>query len=80
MDRINQLEKEIENLKSEEFPEKINQLRLKVKEKQDLDKILEEVFALTREASRRTLKQRHYDVQILGGIALHEGKVIEISW
>jgi len=54
-------------------------LRLKVKEKQDLDKILEEVFALTREASRRTLKQRHYDVQILGGIALHEGKVIEMK-
>lgn len=79
LDRINQLEKEIENLKSEEFPEKINQLRLKVKEKQDLDKILEEVFALTREASRRTLKQRHYDVQILGGIALHEGKVIEMK-
>ncbi len=79
LDRINQLEKEIENLKSEEFPEKINQLRLKVKEKKDLDKILEEVFALTREASRRTLKQRHYDVQILGGIALHEGKVIEMK-
>ena len=79
LDRINQLEKEIENLKSEEFPEKINQLRLKVKEKQDLDKILEEVFALTREASKRTLKQRHYDVQILGGIALHEGKVIEMK-
>ena len=54
-------------------------MRLKVKEKQDLDKILEEVFALTREASKRTLKQRHYDVQILGGIALHEGKVIEMK-
>jgi len=54
-------------------------LKEQVQQGSSLDSILPEVFALIREASKRTLKQRHFDVQLLGGIALHEGKIIEMK-
>jgi preprotein translocase subunit SecA len=76
---INEKEKEVEKLNREAFVKRIKEIRDKVKNEKDLDKYLVEVFALTREASKRTLNQRHFDVQILGGIALHEGKVAEMK-
>ncbi|MFA5360538.1 MAG: preprotein translocase subunit SecA [Candidatus Paceibacterota bacterium] len=76
---INDKEKEISDLAPEEFPKRIKFLKEQVQEGSSLDFILPEVFALVREASLRTLKQRHFDVQLLGGIALHEGKIIEMK-
>ena len=76
--KINLLEKNIKILKDEDFPEKTIELKEKIKKGQDLDEILPEAFALVREASKRTRKERHYDVQIIGGIVLHESKIAEM--
>ena len=76
---INEKEKEIHQLPQEEFSKRINELKKEVQQGASLEKILLEVFSLTREASLRTLKQRHFDVQILGGLGLHEGKIIEMK-
>ena len=78
VNKINLLEKNIKNLKDEDFPKKTIELKEKIKKDQDLDKILPEAFALVREASKRTRKERHYDVQIIGGIVLHESKIAEM--
>lgn len=76
---INEKEKQIHQLPQEEFPKRINALKEKIQQGTFLDEILPEVFSLTREASQRTLKQRHFDVQLLAGIGLHEGKIIEMK-
>ncbi len=76
---INEKEKEVEKLEEKEFKKRIQEIREKIKKEEDLNHYLVEVFALTREASKRTLGQRHFDVQVLGGIALHEGKVAEMK-
>jgi len=76
---INGKEKEIHQLSQEEFPKRINELKKEVEQGSSLDKILPEVFSLTRETSLRTLRQRHFDVQLLGGIALHDEKIIEMK-
>ncbi len=78
--RINVLEKELEKLDDETIKKRFLSLKEKVLEKKiDLDEALEESFALTREAAKRTLGQRYFDVQLMGGIALHEGKIIEMK-
>ncbi|MFA5722155.1 MAG: preprotein translocase subunit SecA [Candidatus Paceibacterota bacterium] len=76
---INEKEKEVSGLAPEDFPKRIKSLKEQVQQGSSLDSILPEAFALTREASKRTLKQRHFDVQLLGGIALHEGRIIEMK-
>ena len=76
---INEKEKEIHKLDKEEFHKRIKDFRKDVQDGTPLDNILSDVFCLTREASLRTLKQRHFDVQMLGGIGLHEGKIIEMK-
>ena len=78
VDKINLLEKNIKILQDEDFPKKTIELKKKIKKGQDLDEILPEAFALVREASKRTRKERHYDVQIIGGIVLHESKIAEM--
>ena len=78
VDKVNELEEEISKLKDEEFPKKTEELKNKIKEGHDLNKILPEAFALVREASKRTRNERHYDVQIIGGVVLHEGKISEM--
>jgi preprotein translocase subunit SecA len=78
VEKINIIEKELEKLKDEEIKERSIKLKEKVKNINDLDEILEEAFALVREASKRTLGQRHFDVQLLGGIGLHKGFVVEM--
>ncbi len=76
---INNLEKEILKLKDEDFPKKTEELKSKLINQKITDEILCEAFALVREASRRKRGERHFDVQILGGIVLHQGKIAEMK-
>ena len=62
-------------LENSQFPLKTNELRERLAQGESLDDILPDAFALVREAARRTLGQRHYDVQLIGGIVLHHGKI-----
>ena len=79
IEKINGLEKEIEKLSDNNFAERTNNLKKIVSNNEDLDKVLPEAFALVREASKRTIGQRHYDVQLMGGIVLHQGKISEMK-
>ena len=77
---INALEPEMEVLADEDLPARIAEYRRQVQEgERDLDALLPEVFAVVREASRRVLGMRHYDVQLVGGMALHHGKIAEMK-
>ena len=77
--KINQLEGEMKKLKDEDFPQKTLSLKERLKKGEKIENILVEAFALVREAAFRTLRQRHFDVQLMGGIALFEGKVVEMK-
>ena len=77
--QINLLEENIKKLGNEEFPKKTNELKEKIQNGQSLNQILPEAFALVREASNRTRNERHYDVQLIGGIVLHEKKIAEMK-
>jgi len=78
--RINALEPEMEQLADADFSARITQYKKEVQEEgKSLDLLLPEVFALVREASRRVLGMRHYDVQLLGGMVLHRGKISEMK-
>ncbi len=77
--KVNNLEKTIEKLDDEEFPEKTKELKLKLRQGNLTEDIICEAFALVREASKRKRGERHYDVQILGGIVLHQGKIAEMK-
>ena len=79
VDQINQLEPETEKLRDEDFPGKIAEYREQAENGRDFDDMLPEVFALVREASRRTLGLRPFDVQLLGAIVLHKGVIAEMK-
>ena len=79
IEKINGLEKEIEKLSDNNLAERTNNLKKIVSDNGGLDKVLPEAFALVREASKRTIGQRHYDVQLMGGIVLHQGKISEMK-
>ena len=74
----NALEAEIRALKDEQFPEKTQDLKARFAAGTPLDALIPEAFALVREASRRVLGLRHFDVQLIGGLALHLGKIAEM--
>ena len=76
---INLLEKDIEKLDDAEFPKKTNQFIEKIKKGGKLNDILPEAFALVREVSKRINNERHFDVQLIGGVALHENKITEMK-
>lgn len=78
LQQVNEFEKELEKKSDEEIKEEYLKIKEKVKNGDDKEKYLSRVFALVREASKRTLGQRHYDVQILGGIALAKGKIAQM--
>ncbi len=78
VEKINSLEKNFEDLSEEKLRKKTESFKERLK-KETLDDILPEAFALAREASKRTLNQRHYDVQLIGGVALHQGKIAEMK-
>ncbi|MFA6251780.1 MAG: SEC-C metal-binding domain-containing protein [Candidatus Paceibacterota bacterium] len=78
VDKINKLEPQIQKLNDDELKAKTEELKLRIKEGTSLDDILPEAFALMREVSVRTHNERHYDVQLIGGIALHKGNITEM--
>ncbi|MBN2160265.1 MAG: preprotein translocase subunit SecA [Spirochaetes bacterium] len=77
--RINSLEPEIKKLTNEEMRELTSKFRQRIANGESLDDILPEAFALVREASIRTLGMRHFDVQLMGGIVLHQGRITEMK-
>lgn len=79
VDQVNSFEEQISSLSDEQLKEKTNEFREQLSQGKTLDDILPEVYAVVREATKRTLGMRHFDVQILGGIALHQGKVAEMK-
>ncbi len=79
VERINSLESEIQSLSDSELRERIAAWKVEVSAGADMDDLLPPVFAVVREASRRSLEMRHFDVQLLGGIALHEGRIAEMK-
>ena len=76
--QINALEPKFEALSDAQFPEITQELKVRVAAGESLDNILPEAFALVREASRRTMKMRHFDMQMVGGLVLHQGKIAEM--
>ncbi|MFW6057986.1 MAG: preprotein translocase subunit SecA, partial [Persicimonas sp.] len=79
VEAINNLEPKFEKMSDEELKAQTPKLREKLENGATVDDILHEAFATVREASKRTLGMRHYDVQIVGGIALHEGQIAEMK-
>ena len=77
--KINAFEAEVKKVDNESFPAKTAEFMSKVNNRMALDDLLPETFAYVREAARRTLGERHYDVQLLGGIILHQGKIAEMK-
>ena len=78
VEKINSFEPEFQKLSAEQLKEKTSELKEKINKGENLDNILPEAFALVREASKRTLNQRHFDSQLIGGIVLHQGKIAEM--
>ena len=76
--KINLLEEKFIKLTNEDFPRKTLEFKNRIKNGEILDQILPESFALVREASKRSRNERHYDVQLIGGIVLHERKIAEM--
>ncbi|ADM72148.1 Protein translocase subunit SecA [Paenibacillus polymyxa E681] len=76
---INKIEPDFEKLSDEELQAKTAEFKARVEQGTTAEEILPEAFATVREASKRVLGKRHYDVQMLGGIALHEGKIAEMK-
>ena len=79
LNRINDLEKTISKLDDEDFPKKTKSLKSRLVDEPFNDEIICEAFALVREASKRQRGERHFDVQILGGLILHQGKIAEMK-
>ncbi len=79
VEKINELEEEISKLSDNELREKTPYFKKQLEEGKTLDDILPEAFAVTREASKRVLGMRHFDVQLIGGIILHQGRISEMK-
>ena len=79
VEKINNLEKNFLNFSPDKFAEKTNQLKKNISEGRDLNEILPEAFALVREAAKQTLNERHFDVQLIGGVVLHRGSIAEMK-
>ncbi len=77
--RINELEPEMQKLSDAELAAKTPAFRERLEKGESLDALLPEAFAVVREAARRTLGMRHFDVQLIGGIVLHQGKIAEMK-
>lgn len=78
VDEINQLEPELEPLGDDELRAKTDELKKELEGGKSLDDILPQAFAVVREASKRTLEQRHFDVQLMGGMVMHQHKIAEM--
>ncbi len=78
VNKINALEPEIQKLSDDELRARTDEFRKRYQDGETLDQLLVEAFAVVREASRRVLQMRHFDVQLIGGMVLHEGKIAEM--
>lgn len=78
VEKINALEKDIQSLTDEQLQAKSNEFKEKIKKGASLDSLLPEAFAVVRETAKRVLGMRHFDVQLIGGMVLHEGKIAEM--
>jgi len=78
VEKINALEASIKDLPDEKLKDKTRELKQRLEKGETLDDVLPDAFALVRDAARRTLGERHYDVQLLGGITLHKGNIAEM--
>ena len=79
VEKINSLEEEISKLSDTELQAKTNEFKSRLEKGETLDDILPEAFAVVREASKRVLNMRHFDVQLIGGIILHQGRIAEMK-
>ena len=79
VEKINSLEPEISPLSDEQLRAKTDEFKKRITQGETLDELLPEAFAVVREAAKRTLGQRHYDVQLIGGIVLHHGQIAEMK-
>jgi len=79
VDKINAFEKNLEKLSDDQLKGKTTEFKERLAKGETLDDILSEAFACVREAAKRTIKQRHYDVQLVGGMVLHQGKIAEMK-
>ncbi|MFW6105120.1 MAG: preprotein translocase subunit SecA [Chloroflexota bacterium] len=77
--QINSLEPEFEKLTDDELRAKTEEFKARLADGESLDEILPEAYAAVREAAKRTIRQRHFDVQLMGGIILHQGKIAEMK-
>ncbi len=78
VEKINLLEENFKNLNDADFPKKTNEFKNQIKNGKSLDELLPEAFALVRETAKRTRNERHFNVQLIGGVALHQGKIAEM--
>ena len=79
VDEINALEPQISQLSDEALRGKTDEFKALLEKGEDIDTLLPEAFAVVREASKRVLGKRHYDVQLIGGMVLHEGQIAEMK-
>lgn len=79
VDNINSFEPKIKSLSDEQLAAKTNEFRQQLSDGKSLDDILPEAFAVVRETANRVIGQRHYDVQLIGGIVMHQGKIAEMK-
>ncbi len=77
--KVNALEAQISNLSDEQLKAKTTEFQSRLKSGQTLDQILHEAFAVVREASKRVLHMRHFDVQLIGGMVMHQGRISEMK-
>src|SRR4030065_1139229 len=77
VDETNSLEPEVQKLSDAELRAKTDELKARLKNGETLDDILPPAFSACREAARRTIGERHFDVQLIGGIVLHQGKIAD---
>jgi len=78
IEKINSLEPALQSLSAEQLKAKTAEFKNRLAKGETLDDLLPEAFAVVREAGKRTLNQRHFDVQLIGGIVLHQGKIAEM--
>ncbi|MFH2012367.1 MAG: preprotein translocase subunit SecA [Pseudomonadota bacterium] len=79
VDHINSLEPDVKKLNDHQLQAKTSEFKERIEKGEPLDDILPEAFAVVRETSRRVLRERHFDVQLIGGIVLHQGKIAEMK-
>ena len=79
VNKVNLLEKDLENLSDEMFPKKTEKLIEDIKNGKSLNEVLPEAFSMVREASKRIRNERHFDVQLIGGVTIHENKIAEMK-